>query len=522
MLYVENDPEGQVRAWAFRQGLEKLGWTAGRNFQIDYRWGVGDGDWIRSAAAELLMLAPDVILANGGPAARAVLQATRSVPAIFIGVADPVADGFVQSLARPGGNLTGFTTLEASVGAKLLELLKEVAPLITRVGVLINPNNPGSPRLSDSAASAAEKFGVDVVVLPVREDGEIELAMMRWGGEAGVGLIVPPDPTTNTSRRLIVELAARYRVPAIHTLRAAATDGAGGAVAWPVAARAQQAGQVPRIGVLMDFAADDPEGQARLTAFRQGLAELGLISDRNVRVEHRWAATDVDRVRRYAAELVALTPDLIVAGGATALRSLQQATGAVPIVFAGVTDPVGGGLVETRRAPAAIPPVLSTSNTASARSGWSCSSKSLRALHVWGLFETPLASAEERSSVLFRAWRRRRARHHHLEHRMPDAIHIAAIRHRFRKPPAHSELALRLSQQQQPSIRRLVAAGKINCRASCVERMEGQREAAYSRSWRLWRRADTRCNSPTPICYVNCPFLATAVFQFFTAMHNPG
>jgi len=147
MLYVENDPEGQARATAFRQGLEKRGWTVGRDLQIDYHWGVGDGDWIRSAAAGLLTEAPDVILANGGAAARAVQQSTRAVPVVFIGGADPMADGLVQGLARPGGNLTGFTTLETSVGAKLLELLKDIAPRLTRIAVLINPDNPGSPRL---------------------------------------------------------------------------------------------------------------------------------------------------------------------------------------------------------------------------------------------------------------------------------------------------------------------------------------------------------------------------------------
>jgi putative ABC transport system substrate-binding protein len=137
-----------------------------------------------------------------------------------------VADGFVQSLARPGGNITGFTTLETSIGAKLLELLKEVAPRVTRVAVLINPDNPGSLRLLESSASAAQKFGVDLVAVPAREADGIETAMMRLGGEASVGLIVPPDPTTNTFRQLIVELAARYRLSAIHALRAAAADGA--------------------------------------------------------------------------------------------------------------------------------------------------------------------------------------------------------------------------------------------------------------------------------------------------------
>ena len=226
MLYVEDDPEGQARAKEFRQVLEKLGWSTGRNLQIDYHWGIGDGSWLESAAAELLARAPDLILANGGPAARAVQRATRTVPTIFIGGADPVADGLVQSLARPGGNKTGFTTLETSVGAKLLELLKEVATRIKHVAVLINPDNPGSLRLSESAASVAQKFDVDVSPVPVRGSAEIEAMMMRWRREPSAGLIVPPDPTTNTHRQLIVELAANYRLPAIHTLRAAAADGA--------------------------------------------------------------------------------------------------------------------------------------------------------------------------------------------------------------------------------------------------------------------------------------------------------
>jgi putative tryptophan/tyrosine transport system substrate-binding protein len=127
MLYPESDPQGQLRATAFRQVLEKLGWTVGRDVQIDFRWGLGDTDWIRSAAAQLLQLAPDVILANGDAATRVVQQSTRTVPIIFIAGSDPVAEGLVQSLAHPGGNLTGFLVLEPSLGAKLVELLKEIA-----------------------------------------------------------------------------------------------------------------------------------------------------------------------------------------------------------------------------------------------------------------------------------------------------------------------------------------------------------------------------------------------------------
>jgi putative tryptophan/tyrosine transport system substrate-binding protein len=150
MLYPENDPAGQARATAFRQMLENLGWTIGRDLQIDFHWGTGDADWIRSAAAQLLRLAPDVILANGDAAAKTVQQSTRTVPVIFIAGSDTVANGFVQSLAHPGGNLTGFSVLEPSLGAKLLELLKEIAPSVARVAILFNPGQsrqPGSFRL---------------------------------------------------------------------------------------------------------------------------------------------------------------------------------------------------------------------------------------------------------------------------------------------------------------------------------------------------------------------------------------
>jgi putative tryptophan/tyrosine transport system substrate-binding protein len=229
MLYPENDPAGQLRATAFRQGLEKLGWTVGRNVQIDFQWGLGDADWIRSAAAQLLRLAPDVILANGDAAAKTVQQSTRTVPVIFIAGSDAVANGLVQSLAHPGGNLTGFSVLEPSLGAKLLELLKEIAPSVARVAILFNQDNPGNREVSASAAAAAPRFAVEVVAVPLREsnemEAEIEAAMAQWGREPDYGLIVLPDPSTNSHRKLIIELAARHRLPAIHALRAATADG---------------------------------------------------------------------------------------------------------------------------------------------------------------------------------------------------------------------------------------------------------------------------------------------------------
>jgi ABC-type uncharacterized transport system substrate-binding protein len=226
MLYEENDPEAQVRVAALRQGIEKPGWTIGRNLQIDFHWGVGDADWIRSAAAQMLRTAPDVIVANGGASLRPMQQATRTVPVVFIGSGDPVADGFVQSLAHPGGNMTGFTTLEPSIGAKLLELLKEMAPRVTRVAVMINADSPLARRFVDPATGAGEKLSVAVAVTPVRGAAEIEAAMTAWSRETDYGFIVPPDPAINTHRKLIVELAARYRLPAIHALRAATAEGA--------------------------------------------------------------------------------------------------------------------------------------------------------------------------------------------------------------------------------------------------------------------------------------------------------
>jgi putative ABC transport system substrate-binding protein len=225
MSYPENDPAGQARATAFRQKLENLGWAIGRNLHIDYRWGLGDADWMRSTATQLVEAAPDVIVANGDPAAQATQRASRTIPVVFIAGSDPVANGYVQSLAHPGGNLTGFTVLEPSLGAKLLELLKDIAPRTNRVSVMFNLDNPGNKQLFE-AAVAATNLGVEVRAVPVRDSAEIETTMAKLGGEPNPGLIVLPDPKINSHRKLMVELAARYRVPAIHALRSATADGA--------------------------------------------------------------------------------------------------------------------------------------------------------------------------------------------------------------------------------------------------------------------------------------------------------
>jgi len=225
MLYPENDPQGQLRATSFRRQLENVGWRIGGNLQIDFHWGAGDAGWVQSAAAQVLRQAPDVMLANGDAAVKAAQRLTRTVPVIFIGGGDPVGDGWVQSLAHPGGNVTGFAVMEPSLGAKLLGMLKQVAPSVTRVGALVNPDNATHKRIVALLEAAGPNFGVEVSVAPARAPDEIEMAITQWRPEADFGLIVPSDPATNSRRTLIVELAARYRLPAIFAIRAATVDG---------------------------------------------------------------------------------------------------------------------------------------------------------------------------------------------------------------------------------------------------------------------------------------------------------
>ena len=224
MLYPESDPQGQLRAKVFRCELEKAGWTVGQNLQIDFHWGTGDADWVRSAIAQILGQSPDVMLANGDAAVKAAQQLTRTVPTIFIASGDPVGDGLVPSLAHPGGNLTGFAVMEPTLGAKLLGMLKQVAPQVTRVGVLVDPDSVTHQHIFAFLAAAAPSFAVEIVKAPAREPGQIEAAMTQWGQVSNYGLIVPSDPSTNAQRKLIIELAARYRMPAIYALRAATAD----------------------------------------------------------------------------------------------------------------------------------------------------------------------------------------------------------------------------------------------------------------------------------------------------------
>jgi putative ABC transport system substrate-binding protein len=219
----ERDPVGQARVTRFVQGLAKLGWAVGRNVRIDYRWGAADAERMRADAGELLALAPDVILANISRAVATLQEATRTVPVVFVGIAEPVAQGFVQSLAHPGGNMTGFTAMDAPVGPKWLQLLKEISPRVTRVSVMFSPENPGTVLLARSAATAGPGLGLATVLAPVRGPAEIEAAITLR--EPGGGLLIPTDGITVVHRKLIVDLAARYQLPAIYGNREFAYDG---------------------------------------------------------------------------------------------------------------------------------------------------------------------------------------------------------------------------------------------------------------------------------------------------------
>ena len=224
--YAESDAEGQVRLAAFREGLQKLGWTVGENLKIDYRWAVSTEERARSAAAELLGLSLDVIFANTTLPLRAVQQATRTIPIVFTTIMEPIGQGFVASLAHPGGNTTGFSYLEVSVGGKWLNLLKEIAPRITRVACMFNPHRgPYSVGISLFAQEAAQRLGVQYVAAPVFELTEIEPVMTTFAREPNGGLIVSPDAFTITHREQIIALAARYRLPAIYAERNFATGG---------------------------------------------------------------------------------------------------------------------------------------------------------------------------------------------------------------------------------------------------------------------------------------------------------
>jgi putative ABC transport system substrate-binding protein len=229
---AEGDPE--VKAWlaAFEEGLQKLGWRQGRNIRIDYRWAGGDDQLLQTYAAELVGAAPDVLFAVATPALVALNRQTRSLPIVFVQVSDPIKLGFVASLARPGGNITGFTTYEYAIGGKWLELLKDTAPGTTRVAVILDPRNPTQAQYVQAIEASAPSFGVQLTLAAVRHAAEVERAIDAFAQQPNGALIVPPNVVTILNRDLIITLAGRHRLPAVYPYRFFAT--AGGLISYGI------------------------------------------------------------------------------------------------------------------------------------------------------------------------------------------------------------------------------------------------------------------------------------------------
>ena len=220
MLFAESDSEGQAYFAAFRQGLEKLGWTQGRNIRIETRWAITDVELLQRFAKELVALQADLILTQNTLATASVLQQTRTIPVIFANVADPVDSKFVASLARPGGNATGFIGMEGSLAGKWLELLKEIAPRVKRVAFLFNPPTaPYAEYYLNPFKAAAPSFAVEAIVAPVHDTLELESIVAAHAHEPDGGLIVMPDTFLYGRRAEVVALAARYRLPATYPFR---------------------------------------------------------------------------------------------------------------------------------------------------------------------------------------------------------------------------------------------------------------------------------------------------------------
>jgi len=225
MGFAADDPAAQRRVLAFAQALAQLGWTDGRNVRIDIRWSAGDPERIRKYAAELIALAPDVILANSSAAVGSLLQATRTVPIVFVQVAEPVGAGFVETLARPGGNATGLMLYEYGIGGKWLELLKEIAPRVERVAFLRNPAVAAGSGPFGAMQASAPSLGVEVRPINVRDAGETERAISAFARPSNAGLIVAGGAQAALPRDVVIKLATRHRLPALYSDHAFVTDG---------------------------------------------------------------------------------------------------------------------------------------------------------------------------------------------------------------------------------------------------------------------------------------------------------
>jgi putative ABC transport system substrate-binding protein len=222
--YSQTDREGQARIAAFLDRSQRLGWTDGRNVRIEYRWDAGDAERTRALAAELVRSAPDVIVVMAGPALAELQMLTGTIPIVFTQVADSVGSGHVASLARPGGNITGFESIEPAIGGKWLGMLKEAAPNLNRVAVLLGPESAFSVATLRAAGAVAPSLGVTVTAVYLN-GGEIERAIAMFAGQPDGGLVVVPFPITLSNRGLIIFLAAKHHLPAIYPFRYFANEG---------------------------------------------------------------------------------------------------------------------------------------------------------------------------------------------------------------------------------------------------------------------------------------------------------
>jgi putative ABC transport system substrate-binding protein len=225
MQIAEGDAESKIQVAEFLRELRELGWVVGRNVKLDTRWAGGDSDRIRKYAAELVALAPDVVLASGGTVVGALQQASRTVPIVFVNVTDPIGRGYVASLAEPGGNATGFTSFEFGIGGKWLELLKQIAPGVARVAVLRDPVITAGMGYLAAIHALAPSFGVEVSPVDVRVKSDMERAIAAFARTPNGGLIITPDPAAIAHREVIIALASQYRLPAIYPFRYFAAEG---------------------------------------------------------------------------------------------------------------------------------------------------------------------------------------------------------------------------------------------------------------------------------------------------------
>jgi putative tryptophan/tyrosine transport system substrate-binding protein len=225
LMAVADEGPGQAQAKAFRQGLEGLGWTDGRNLRIEIRWAAGDYERYRAIAAQLIGLAPEVIVTQSNAVTTIVSRLTRTIPIVFAGASDPLETGLITNMARPGGNVTGFAQLEIEIAGKYLELLKQAAPGLTRVAVLYGRGGMASPEYLKKIDTLAPSFGVQTTSIPANDSAEIDRAIEAFSREPNGGLIVLSGPTGTTRRKQIFDLAARHRLPAIYPYRFFVTDG---------------------------------------------------------------------------------------------------------------------------------------------------------------------------------------------------------------------------------------------------------------------------------------------------------